>query len=38
MQDCTATTRSGVTRKEAQKRLQDKENPFRKKLQFKEVC
>ena len=30
--------RHGVTRKEAQKRLQDIENLFRKNLQLKEVC
>ena len=29
MQGLTATTRHGVTRKEAQKRLQDTENMFR---------
>ena len=28
----------GVTRKEAQRRLQDTENLFRKKLQLKDVC
>ena len=38
MQGWTATTRHGVTRKEAQKRLQDTENLFRKKLQLKDVC
>ena len=32
MQGETATTRHGVTRKEAQKRLQDTENLFRKNL------
>ena len=31
-------TRHGVTRKEAQKRLQDTENLFRKNLQLKDVC
>ena len=38
MQGWTATTRHGVTRKEAQKKLQDKENLFRKNLQLKDVC
>ena len=38
MQGWTATTRHGVTRKEAQKGLQDTENLFRKKLQLKDVC
>ena len=38
MQSSTATTRQGVTRNEAQKRLQDTENFFRKKLQLKDVC
>ena len=38
MQGWTATTRHGVTRKEAQKRLQDTENLFRKNLQLKDVC
>ena len=38
MQGCTATTRHGVTRKEAQKRLQHTENLFRKNLQLKHVC
>ena len=38
MQGQTATTRHGVTRKEAQKRLQDTENLFRKNLQLKDVC
>ena len=28
----------GVTRKEAQRRLQDTENLFRKNLQLKDVC
>ena len=34
MQDRTATTRHGVTRKEAQKKLQDTENLFRKNLEL----
>ena len=34
----TATTRHGVKRKEAQERLQDTENLFRKNLQLKDVC
>ena len=38
MQGWTATTRHGVTRKKAQKRLQDKENLFGKNLQLKDVC
>ena len=39
MQDWTATTRQGVTRREAKKqRLQDTENLFRKNLQLKDVC
>ena len=41
MQGRTATTRHGVTRKEAQKRitgLHDTENLFRKNLQLKDVC
>ena len=38
MEGRTATTRHGVTRKEAQKRLQDAENLFRKNLQLKDVC
>ena len=38
MQGSTATTRHGVTRKEAQKGLQDTENLFRKNLQLKDVC
>ena len=38
MQGWTAPTRHGVTRKEAQKRLHDTENLFRKYLQFKDVC
>ena len=38
MQGWTATMRHGVTRKEAQKRLQDKKNLFRKNLQLKDVC
>ena len=37
MQGLTVTTRYGVTRKEAQKRLQDTENLFRKNLQLKDV-
>ena len=38
MQGLTVTTRYGVTRKEAQKRLQDTGNLFRKNLQLKDVC
>ena len=38
MQGRTATTRYGVTRKKAQKRLQGTENLFRKNLQLKDVC
>ena len=38
MQGWTATTRHGVTRKKAQKRLQATENLFRKSLQSKDVC
>ena len=38
MQGWTATMRYGVTWKEAQKRLQDTENLFRKNLQLKDVC
>ena len=38
MQDWRATRRHGVTRKEAQKRLQDKQNLFRKNPQLKDVC
>ena len=38
MQGWTATTRHGVTRKEAQKGLQDTGNLFRKNLQLKDVC
>ena len=38
MQGQTATTRRGVTRKEAQKRLQDTESLFRKNLRLKDVC
>ena len=38
MQGWTATTRHGFTRKEAQKRIQDTENLFRKNLQLKDVC
>ena len=37
MQSWTATTRHGVARKEAQKRLQETEYPFRKNLQLKDV-
>ena len=37
MQDWTATVRHGVTRKEAQKRLQDTKNLFRKNPQLKDV-
>ena len=38
MQGWTATMMHGVTKKEAQKRLQDTENLFRKNLQLKDVC
>ena len=38
MQGWTATTRHGVTRKEAQKRLQGTENLFKKNLRLKDVC
>ena len=38
MQGWTITTRHGVTRKEAQKRLQDTENLFRKNMHLKDVC
>ena len=38
MQSLTATTRHGVTRKEAEKRLQNTENLFRKNLQLKDLC
>ena len=38
MQGWTATARHGVTRKEAQKRLQATENLFRKNLQLKDIC
>ena len=38
MQGLTATTRHGVTRKKARKRLQDTENLFRKNLQLNDVC
>ena len=38
MQGSTATTRHGVTRKEAQKKLQGRENLFRKNLLLKDVC
>ena len=37
MQGWTATTRHGVTRKEAQERLQGTENLFRENLQLKDV-
>ena len=37
MQSLTATTRHGIKR-EAQKRLQDTENLFRKNPQLKDVC
>ena len=38
MQGWTATTRLGVTRKEAQTGLQDTEYLFRQNLQLKDVC
>ena len=38
MQGSTATTRHGVTRKEAQTRLQNTDKLFRKNLQLKDVC
>ena len=38
MQGSTITMRHGVTRKEAQKRLQNTENLFRKNQQLKDVC
>ena len=38
MQGWTATTKHGVTKKEAQKRLQDTHSLFRKNLQLKDVC
>ena len=38
MQGWTATTRHGVARKKAQKRLQGTENLLRKNLQLKDVC
>ena len=38
MQRWTAFTRHGVTRKEAQKTLQDTENLSRQNLQLKDVC
>ena len=38
MQGYTATTRHGVTREKAQKRLQDTERLFRKNLLLKDVC
>ena len=38
MQDWTATTRHGGTRREAQKILQDIENLFRQNLQLKDIC
>ena len=38
MQGWTATTRHGLTRKEAQKRLLDIQNLFRNNLQLKDLC
>ena len=38
MEGSTATMRQGVTRKQAKKRLQNRENLFRKNLQLKDVC
>ena len=38
MQSSTTTTRHGVERKGAKKRLQDTENMFRKNLKLKDVC
>ena len=38
MQAWTATTMHEVTRKKAQKRLEDTENLFRKNLQLNDVC
>ena len=38
MQGLTVTRRHGVTRKQAQKGLQDTANLFRKNLQLKDVC
>ena len=38
MQGWTPTTRHGVTRKTAQKRLEDTENLFRENLRLKDVC
>ena len=38
MQDYTATTRHGVTRKRSTKRLQHTGKLFRKNLQLKDVC
>ena len=38
MQGGTATTRHGVTRKEAQKGFQDTANLFTKNLHLKDVC
>ena len=38
MQSETATTRHGVTRNEAKRRLQDTENLLRKNLQSKDAC
>ena len=38
MHSRTVTTRHGVTRKEAQKRLQDTKNLFRHNLQLKHIC
>ena len=37
MQGWTTTTRHGVRRKEAQKRIQDRENLFKKNLLLKDV-
>ena len=38
MQDWTATTRHGITRKRSTKRLEHTGNLFRKNLQLKDVC
>ena len=38
MQDLTATTRHGVTRKKCTKRLKHKAKLFRKSVQVKSVC
>ena len=38
MQGWTATSRHGVTKKEAQKTLQNTKNLFKKNLQLKDVC